>query len=84
MAVKTIKNVDDETWKILKDLASRRRLKMGSVLKYAIREYAKKPEKNLSSIIPSKPILSNKEAEGMLKMVKKLRKEGGFRNVSYF
>jgi hypothetical protein len=84
MKVKTIKDVDDETWKILKELSSRRKMKMGRVLRYAVRNYARKPEKNLTSIIPKEPILTNKEAEDILKYVKKMRKESGYRDVSGF
>ena len=84
MTVRTIKNVDDETWKTLKELAGRRKLKMGYVLKYAVRDYAKKSEKISGSLIPSKPLLTDREAEAMLKMVRKMRKESGFRNATDF
>ncbi len=80
MKIKTIKDVDEETWRILKDLSSKRKLKMGSVLKYAVREYAKKAGKR-AGIIPSKPILTDKEAEEMLRLVQRMRKESGYRNV---
>ncbi len=73
--------MDEETWKILKDLSNRRKLKMGSVLKYAVREYASKSAKKWLGIIPAKPILTDEEAEDMLKLVKKIRKERGYRDV---
>ncbi len=73
--------MDEETWKILKDLSNRRKLKMGSVLKYAVREYASKSDKKWLGIIPAKPILTDEEAEDMLKLVKKIRKERGYRDV---
>ena len=80
MKVRTIKGVDEDTWKIMKELAERRKLKMGILLKNMAREYKKNySSKTLLDIIPKKPLLTAKEAEEMENITKKIRKEPGFR-----
>ena len=79
MKVRTIKNVDDETWKALKEMASRRKLRMGSMLREIAKEYKRKPSDAWERILNAKPILSESEAENMLRTVEKIRKERGYR-----
>jgi len=81
MKIRTIKNVDDETWKQLKEMARRRRLKMGALLKEIAMEYKKRPSDSWNNILNVRPILAKEQAEAMLKMVVKIRKESGYRNV---
>jgi hypothetical protein len=82
MKVKTIKNVDDETWKLMKEAAKREKLKMGALLKEMISEHKTKPAKAWNIILNGKPLLTEREAIEMLKTVAKLRKESGYRNVT--
>lgn len=82
MRIKTIKDVDEETWKTLKEMAGRRRLKMGTLLKEITMGYKKRPSDSWDKILHSKTILTKREAEAMLKTVAKLRKESGYRNVA--
>lgn len=82
MKIRTIKGVDEETWKLLKETASRRRLKMGTLLKEIAMAYKKRPSDSWSQILYAKPIITKKEAKVMLKTVEELRKESGYRNVT--
>lgn len=81
MKIRTIKDVDEETWKMLKEMASKRRLKMGTMLKEITTEYKKRPSDSWDKILYAKPILTKKEAVAMLKTIDGLRKESGYRNV---
>ena len=81
MKTRTIKGVDDETWKLLKETANKRRLKMGTLLKEISMAYKKRPSDSWNQILYGKRVITKKEAEALLKMVKELRKESGYRNV---
>lgn len=81
MTVRTIKDVDEETWKMIREIARREKLKMGFLLKEMIKEYKWKPSASWNKILNTKPILTKKEAEAMLRTVTKLRKEYGYRDV---
>jgi hypothetical protein len=77
--VKTIKNVDEETWRDFKVLAAKSNLKMALLLKIMIKEFEKKSEESWNKILKSGKNLSREESEGMMKVTEKLRKERGFR-----
>ena len=79
MGTKTIKNVDKRTWEILKQLAKRKRVKMGTLLRYMASEYRKIESIDLNQYLPDRPIISVNEAEELEKIVKEIRKESGFR-----
>jgi len=79
MKVRTIKGVDDETWKIMKEMARQERLKMGLLLKEMAKEYKGKPSTVWNKILNAKPILTADEARDMEKIVSKIRHEHGFR-----
>jgi len=79
MPVKTIKNVDDETWRKMREISQRKKLKMGGLLRDMVNLYSKNKGDTIRSIIPKKPILTEKEAEDMKRIVKKIRSEYGFR-----
>lgn len=83
-SVKTIKGIDRETWLMFKEIAAKKGMKMGDLLASMIKEYERNAEEKWNLILNSGKILSDKEAEDMLKIVKKLRKERGFRDVSDF
>jgi predicted DNA-binding ribbon-helix-helix protein len=76
MGVKTIRDVDEETWATMKELAERERIKMGTLLKMLVKEYRKTEVKGF---IPKRPILSKKEADELKSFVMELRKQLGFR-----
>ena len=77
--VKTLKGVNEESWAEFKSLAVRNRTNMGKLFERMLEEYKRKSEENWSIILSGKKILSDKEAEDMLKIVKESRKEYGFR-----
>jgi len=77
--VKTLKGVNEESWAEFKSLAVKNRTNMGKLFERMLEEYKKKSEENWKIILSGKKILSDKEAEDMLKIVKESRKEYGFR-----
>ena len=83
MSVKTVKNVDEQTWQVLKEMAKKRKLKMGSLLREIASEYKKKPSDSWKKILNTKPNITPKEAEIMLAALAKIRKEHGYRDVSH-
>lgn len=76
MRVKTIRDVDENTWKTLKETAGKRKMKISNLLTLIVREFSKK---EVEGIIPPKPILTAKEAKEMGELIKTIRKEAGFR-----
>jgi len=79
MPVKTIKDVDEKTWQELKTLSVRSGVKMGKMLEKLVREYKAYTEQRWKEILSGKKLLSDKEAEDMMKVVREARKEKGFR-----
>ncbi len=79
MKIKTIKDVDEETWKIFKEMANKRRLKMGGLLREMVKEYRVKPSDTWNKVLNAKPILTNSEARDIKKIISKVRHEHGFR-----
>ena len=77
--IKTIKGVNEDSWAEFKSLAVRDRTNMGRLFERMLEEYKKKSEENWKIILSGKKILSDKEADDMLKIVKESRKEYGFR-----
>ena len=79
MKTKTIKNVDERTWEILKRLAKKKKVKMGTLLRHMTSEYKKLESIDLKKLVPERPILSGEEAEQLQNAVKDIRSEYGFR-----
>ena len=79
MTTKTIKDVDDETWRKLKMLSAEHDTTMGKILKKITNDYEERNKEFWNSILKGKKILTDKEAEDMISVVKELRKEHGFR-----
>ena len=77
--VKTIKNIDDETWYKLKGLSVKNRTTIGRLLKKMINEYEQKSKNSWDKIMSYKGTLTDKQAEELLQNIKKERKEFGFR-----
>lgn len=78
--VRTIKGVDEETWKKFKTLAADQQITMSKLLRAMIEEYRKKRvNKFWESILHGEKLISDKEAEEMHAFTKKLRKEWGYR-----
>ncbi len=79
MSVKTIKNVDEEAWFELKAMANKSNVPVGKMLEKMVSFYKDKSNKFWSRILSGEKILSDKEAREMENVVKKMRKEHGFR-----
>jgi hypothetical protein len=77
--IKTIKNVDDETWHKFKMLAAKDNIEMGNLLKSMIKNYEDKSNNIWKEIFEVEKIITDKEAEILLKRSKEIRKEYGFR-----
>lgn len=80
MEVKTIKNVDEETWREFKTLAVKNNIKMSSLLKIMVKEFEKNNEVFWNEILNGEKLMSDKEAEEMRIITSKIRKERGFRD----
>ncbi|KHO48353.1 MAG: hypothetical protein QT00_C0001G0371 [archaeon GW2011_AR5] len=79
MATKTIKDVDEETWRKLKMLSAEHDATMGKIIKKITDDYEERNRRFWDDILHGEKILSDKEADEMESFVKKLRKEKGFR-----
>lgn len=78
--VKTIKDVDEGTWAEFKSMAARDRVKLGPFFKVLVNEHKKVSTAFWNAILKGEKILSDDEAEAMIKTVKRLRQEYGFRS----
>jgi hypothetical protein len=76
---RTIKDVDERTWEILRRFAKKKKVKMGTLLRHMASEYEKVESMDLSKFIPDKPIISADEAEELEQIVINVRREEGFR-----
>lgn len=79
MEVKTIKDVDEETWKKFRVMATQNNLKMAILLKMMINEFERNSGDFWKNILKRDKDLSEKEAENMVKVLSESRKEYGFR-----
>lgn len=77
--VKTIKDVDEEAWLEFKSIAARNKMKMGKLFEEMVDEYKERSKDVWNAILNPGKILSDKEADYMEEIVKKIRKEKGFR-----
>ena len=77
--IKTIKGVEEDSWSSFKSLAAKSNLKMGKFFEKMVDEYTVKSEDFWDDIRNCEKILSDKEAEDMLKVVRMVREVIGFR-----
>ena len=77
--IKTIKGINRETWLMFKELAAKKGMKMGDLFENMIKEYSKRSEDFWKKILSGEKRISDDEAEDMLKTVRELRKDKGFR-----
>lgn len=81
--VKTIKDVDENTWLEFKSIAVKSRMRMGELFEDMVEGYKKKTEEFWDDILQGPPILSEEEAKSMEGTVKRVRKEYGFRRKKW-
>jgi len=79
METRSIKNVDEETWKKFKTMADKNNINMSDLLKIMIKKFEKESEKFWNEILNGQKNLSEDEAEKMMGIVRESRKEYGFR-----
>ncbi len=77
--VKTIKNVDENTWAEFKSLAAKNQVKLGMLFKTLVEEHERNSVAFWEDILGGEKILSDNEAEELQEVVHRLRKEYGFR-----
>ena len=77
--VKTIKGIDENAWHEFKSLAAKNKMKGGKFFEKLLEEYKNKADAAWDNILNAGKILSDEEAEHMENLVKRLRKEKGFR-----
>jgi len=84
METKCIKDVDEETWKDFRALAIKNNIKMAILLKIMVNEFEKNSKDFWKEILSRKKSLTDEEADDIEYIVKRMRKERGFRNESGF
>ncbi len=84
METKCIKDVDEETWKEFRALAVKNNIKMSILLKIMVNEFEKNSKDFWREILSRKKSLTNEEADDIENIVKKIRKERGFRDELSF
>ena len=82
MEVKTIKGISEEKWIKLKILSAKNKMPMGKLVENMIDAYEDHLEETWNKILYSGKILSDKEAEEIHKITKKIRKESWVRNAN--
>ena len=82
MEIKTIKGISNEKWMKLKILAAKNKMAMGKLVETMIDNYENYAESIWDEILYGKRKISNKEAEEMHKITKKIRKESWVRNAN--
>ncbi len=80
---KTIKGINPIVWAKFKMLAAKNRASMGELLTSMVETYEKNNEDLWNKILHSSKILSDKEAEDMHRITKKIRKERWVRNAAH-
>lgn len=84
METKCIKDVDEGTWKEFRALAIKNNMKMSILLKIMVNEFEKNSKDFWREILSRKKSLTDKEANDIENIVKKIRKERGFRDEPGF
>ena len=79
METKCIKYVDEETWKKFKNLAEKNKINMSVLLGIMVNEFEKSNRKFWNEILNWNKLLTDEEADEMIKITKEFRKERGFR-----
>lgn len=79
MEVKTIRNVDEKTWRDFKVLSAEYGISMAFLLKLMINDFKKNNKSFWSTFLNQGNVLSEEEAKYMFKVSKDMRKERGFR-----
>ena len=79
--VKTIKDVDEDTWLEFKSIAVRNKMTMGKLFVDMVEEYKKKTKEFWDDILKGSAVISDEEA--MEETISRIRKEYGFRDKKW-
>ena len=79
METRSIKGVDEDTWRKFKELSVKNNLKMSFLLKMMVDKFEAEGRNFWKKILSGEKNLTDKEAEKMMKVVFESRKEYGFR-----
>ena len=79
MPTKTIKDVNEKTWRKMRVLSAEHNVKMSRLLEKMTEDYEKRSKEFWKIILEGNRILTDKEAEELKSVSKSLRKEHGFR-----
>ena len=82
--IRTIKGINREVWLTFKELAAKKGMRMGDLFENMIKEHSKKSDGFWDDVLSGEKRISDDEAKEMLRTVKELRKERGFRNAPNF
>lgn len=80
MENKCIKGIDEKTWGDFKALAINNNVKMSILLKMMVSEFEKNSREFWKEILCRKKSLTDREAEDIENIIRKMRKERGFRD----
>ena len=76
---KTVKGVDDETWSRFKSMAARKNVTLGDCFREMVDDFESGAGKGWDLILNGPRILSRREGNEMKAVVRRMRKEYGFR-----
>jgi len=79
MAIKTIKDIDEETWTKFRTIAVKQRLKTAQLFKRMVELHENSADAVWEKILHHEPLLTQAEATVWKKRVAQGRKEYGFR-----
>ena len=79
MSTKTVKNVDEKTWRKLRMMSAEYDIRIGELIERMTEDYEKRSRDFWKTILEGEKILTDKEAEELKSVVTALRKEKGFR-----
>lgn len=79
MTTRTIKDVDERTWRKIRILSAEHNIRMGKLIEKMTDEYEKSSKSFWKAVLNGEKILSDKEAMEMKKAAAEFRKERGFR-----
>ena len=79
MALKTIKNVDEETWHRFKMLSVKNKTPMGILLKKMISNYELESRNFWKNVLSGEKILSEKDVAEIKEDTKWIKEDWGFR-----
>jgi methionyl-tRNA synthetase len=77
--IKTIKDIDEETWAEFKSLAAKNKVKLGIFFKSLVKDHKKSSTDFWNTILKGEKILSEEESKSIKEITEGVRKEYGFR-----